>query len=129
MISTIRAVCLACFLALAMVPAMVGIAQVPSAPAPAPSAKSVFAEDGPVDTAWGAQVIAVEDSASLKSSIEGMLKRRRIPYEIRSTSATEICYEVKLPLKAHTDTITEALKSVSLDGTFDVKWEQKKDTK
>ena len=73
--------------------------------------------------------IIVEDSASLKDSIKGLLKRRRILYELRSTSATEVCFEVKLPLKTHTDTVTEALKSLSPAQTVDVKWEQKKDTK
>ena len=73
--------------------------------------------------------IIVEDSARLKDAIESLLKRRRIPYELRSTSATEICFEVKLPLKTHTDTVTDALKSLSPARTVDVKWEQKKDPK
>ena len=86
--------------------------------------KSVFAEDGPVDTTWGAQVESLRHAL-----IEGMLKRRRIPYELRSTSATEICFEVKLPLTTHTDTVTDALKSLSPSRTVDVTWEQKKETK
>ena len=263
MIPTFRAACLACLLAIAAVPTIVGFAQVPATPDPAQTrpAKSVFAENGPVDTTWDAQLeslwhalarlpaaaalsailafrprrrgtprrqapviqtqiilaivgamvmlvvgaslarafgivgaagliryrakiddpkdagvmlstlaiglasgvglylfaifatafvlavlwmiesidpepyllfevtVIVKDSASLKDSIEGLLKRRRIPYELRSTSATEICYEVKLPLKTHTDVVTDALKRLSPARTVDVTWEQKKETK
>jgi hypothetical protein len=42
--------------------------------------------------------VTVKDSTSLKESIEGVLRYRRIPFELRSTSAEETGYEVKLPL-------------------------------
>jgi hypothetical protein len=73
--------------------------------------------------------IAAKDSASLKEAIEGVLRRRRIPFELRSTSTGEICYEVKLPLDTHTDTVSEALMSLSPTRSINVKWEQKKDPK
>jgi hypothetical protein len=73
--------------------------------------------------------ITVKNSAKLKESIELLWKRRRIPYELRSTSAEEICYELKLPIKTHTDTVTDALKALSQTDPVNVKWEQKKDTK
>ena len=68
-------------------------------------------------------------SASLKESIERLLRRRRIPYELRSTSDEGICYEVKLPLDAHTDTVSDALMSLNPARSLNVKWEQKKKTK
>ena len=58
-----------------------------------------------------------------------MLRRRRIPFELRSTSTEEICYEVKLPLAAHTDNVSEALMSLKPAQSVNVKWERKKDTK
>jgi MgtC family protein/uncharacterized protein DUF4956 len=73
--------------------------------------------------------VTVKDSAKLKDSIELLWKRRRIPYELRSTSSEEICYEVKLPIKTHTDTVTDALKALSQTEPVNVKWDQKKDTK
>jgi hypothetical protein len=69
--------------------------------------------------------ITAKDSAGLKESIEGVLRRRRIPFELRSTSAEELCYQVKLPLPLHTDTVTNALTSLSPAGSVNVKWEQK----
>jgi uncharacterized membrane protein YhiD involved in acid resistance len=73
--------------------------------------------------------IATKDSTGLKESIEGVLRRRRIRYELRSTAAEEICYEVKLPLDVHTDKISEALMGLKAAQSLNVKWEQKKDTK
>ena len=73
--------------------------------------------------------ITAKDSASLKDSIEGVLRRRRIPFELRSTSAEEICYEVKLPLDTHTDKVSDALMSLNPAQSVNVKWEHKKDAK
>jgi uncharacterized membrane protein YhiD involved in acid resistance len=73
--------------------------------------------------------ITATDSASLKDSIEGLLQRRRIPFELRSTSKDGICYEVKLPLDIHTDKVSEALMSLNPSRPVNVKWEQKKEPK
>jgi hypothetical protein len=73
--------------------------------------------------------ISAKDSASLKESIEGVLRRRRIPFDLRSTSTEEICYEVKLPLDTHTDKVSDALMSLNPAQSVNVKWEHKKDTK
>ncbi len=73
--------------------------------------------------------ITAKDSASLKEAIEGVLRRRRIPFELRSTSPEEICYEVKLLLETHTDKVSDALMSLGPAQSVNVKWEQKKGTK
>ena len=70
-----------------------------------------------------------QDSTGLKDLIEGVFRRRRIPYELRSTATEEIGYEVKLPLDTHTDTISDALVSLKSAKSIDVKWEPKKDAK
>jgi uncharacterized membrane protein YhiD involved in acid resistance len=70
--------------------------------------------------------ITTNDSAALKESIEGVLRRRRIPFEIRSTSSDAICYEVKLPLGTHTDRVSEALMGLKTAESVNVKWEEKK---
>jgi hypothetical protein len=73
--------------------------------------------------------ITATDSASLKDSIEGLLQRRRIPFELRSTSNDGITYEVKLPLDIHTDKVSDALMSLNPTRPVNVKWEQKKEAK
>ena len=73
--------------------------------------------------------VTAKDSASLKEPIESVLRRRRIPFELRSTSEDETCYEVKLALGTHTDKASEALMALKSAQPINVKWEQKKDTK
>ena len=73
--------------------------------------------------------ITVPDAASLKDSFEGVLRRRRIPFELRSTSADEVCYEVKLPLDIHTDKVSDALMGLNPPRSVNVKWAQKKESK
>jgi len=73
--------------------------------------------------------ITAEDSASLKDAFEAVFRRRKIPFELRSTSNTEICYQVKMPLDIHTDSVSDALSSLSAERPISVKWEQKKDRK
>jgi uncharacterized membrane protein YhiD involved in acid resistance len=73
--------------------------------------------------------ISAKDSASLKGSIEGVLRRRQIPFELSSTSADAISYEVKLPLDTHTEDVSDALMSLNVPQPVNVKWEHKKETK
>jgi hypothetical protein len=73
--------------------------------------------------------ITVPDAPSLKDSFERVLQRRRIPFELRSTSADEVCYEVKLPLDTHTDKVSDALMSLNPPQSVNVKWAQKKESK
>jgi uncharacterized membrane protein YhiD involved in acid resistance len=73
--------------------------------------------------------IATEDSASLKDAFEGVFRRRKIPFELRSTSDAEICYQLKMPLDIHTDSVSDALSSLSAERSISVKWEQMKDRK
>jgi uncharacterized membrane protein YhiD involved in acid resistance len=73
--------------------------------------------------------VTAKDSASLKAPIEGVLKERRIPYELGSTSEDKITFEVKMPLDIHTDLISSAVMSLDAARAVNVKWEHKKDTK
>jgi len=71
--------------------------------------------------------ITAKDSTGLKELVENVLRRRRIPFELRSTSSDAICYEVKLPLGTHTDKVSEALMALKSAQSVNVKWEEKKD--
>jgi hypothetical protein len=73
--------------------------------------------------------ITAKDTATVRDLIEDVLRRRRIPFELRGTSTEEICYEVKLPIDGHTDAVSEALMSLKPAQAINVKWEPKKDTK
>jgi len=73
--------------------------------------------------------IAAKDSAGMKESIEAVLGQRHIPFELRSTSAEEISYEVKLPVGMHTEQVSDELTNLTAAEPIGVKWETKKDTK
>jgi len=67
------------------------------------------------------------DSKDLKPAIEHVLNRYRIPFELRTTSPEDIAYEVKVPLKRHTDTISAAIVRVDPKQAVEVKWDKKKE--
>jgi Domain of unknown function (DUF4956) len=71
--------------------------------------------------------VAVKNPAEIRPSIEGVLRRIRIPFELRSTSAEEVCYEVKVPTNRKTDSISSAISQVDPKQSLDIKWEKKKE--
>jgi hypothetical protein len=73
--------------------------------------------------------IATKDAANMKESVEDVLRRRDIHFELRGASAEEISYEVKLPPNLHTDKVSEALMSLNAKEPVNVKWDAKKATK
>ena len=74
-------------------------------------------------------VITADAALSLKESVEGLLHRRQIPYELLGMSADELRYEVKLPLEMHTDTLSQVLTRLHHTQSIQVKWEHMKDAK
>jgi hypothetical protein len=73
--------------------------------------------------------VTAKDLTSLKDQIEGVLRRRRIPFELRSTATEAISYEVRLPMDTKTDRVSDELMSLDPSQTVNVKWEQKKNIK
>src|ERR1051325_744581 len=73
--------------------------------------------------------ITAKDSATMKDPIEAVLRRRRIPFELVSTSLEKICYEVKMPLETHTERVSDALMDLNPAQAVNVKWEHKKESK
>jgi len=73
--------------------------------------------------------ITTKDAANLKDSVEGMLRRREIVFELRGASAEELSYEVKLPLNLQTDEVSDALMSLNATEPVNVKWDAKKPNK
>jgi len=73
--------------------------------------------------------ITAKDAPAVKDGIEGVLRRRKIPFELRGTSAEETSYEVKLPLGARTARVSALLMALGPAGAINVKWVPKKDSK
>jgi uncharacterized membrane protein YhiD involved in acid resistance len=70
--------------------------------------------------------LATKGASNMKESVEGVLRRRDIHFELRGASEDEISYEVKLPLDLHTDKVSQALMSLKAPEPVNVKWETKK---
>jgi hypothetical protein len=72
--------------------------------------------------------VRTKDPAELRSRLERVLRQQRVPYELRSSSAEALCYEVRLPFDRRTDPLSNAI--VALDGSTEiaVEWEEKKAT-
>jgi len=73
--------------------------------------------------------ISAKDVGASKEQIESLLQRRKVPFEVRTISPEELCFEVKLALDANTDSISEALTALRPDGAVEVKWEPRKEKK
>ena len=62
----------------------------------------------------------------MRAPIEGV-RRSRIPFELRSTSGDQVCYEVKVPVNRKTDSVSSAISDVDPKQPIDVKWQKKKE--
>jgi uncharacterized membrane protein YhiD involved in acid resistance len=71
--------------------------------------------------------VKVPDPAKLKPEIDRLLARRRLEFEIRTTSKEEICYDVHYPRDRKTDQLSAQI--LKLDKSAEVKWEEKKEKK
>jgi len=70
--------------------------------------------------------VAMKDAAEMRPQIERALRRFRLRFELRGSSAEEVSYEVKVPEKRNTDNISTAIGAIVPDQTIDVKWDKKK---
>src|SRR5262245_48590705 len=70
--------------------------------------------------------VNVKDVAPMRPSIEQTLRHHHVRFELRSTSADDVCYEVKVPLKEQTDTVSKAIAGLDHKQPIEVKWEKEK---
>jgi uncharacterized membrane protein YhiD involved in acid resistance len=73
--------------------------------------------------------IKSKDPARTQPAIEALLKRNRIKHDLRSTTNTEVCYEVQLPLAKKTDRLSEAIRDLDKSAPPAVEWQDKKANK
>lgn len=70
--------------------------------------------------------VIAPDPTSMRSSVEAILRRHDIKYEIRSAGAKELMYEAHLPLDTRTDRVSNAILLLEGDGEKEIIWEEKK---
>jgi hypothetical protein len=70
--------------------------------------------------------VTTDDPASLRSGIEGILRRHHINYELRTAGAKDLVYEAELPFKTRTDRVANAILLLDSKQETEVVWEEKK---
>jgi uncharacterized protein DUF4956/MgtC family protein len=71
--------------------------------------------------------VTASDPAKLRPQVEGLLRSKRVRFELRGSGPEEISYEVLLPQRIRTDRIANEILALQSDGQAAVSWEEKKE--
>jgi len=66
--------------------------------------------------------IKSKDAAKLQPTLEALLRRRRVRYELRESTPEEISYLVELPIDMKTDGISAEIIALDPDPGTGVEW-------
>ena len=69
---------------------------------------------------------AGDQTDELRPKIEAILRRFKLPYDLRASADAELCYEVAVPLDLERDRVTDAILRLDPDGHAAVDWSEKK---
>jgi len=69
---------------------------------------------------------AGDQTDQLRQKIEAILRRFKLPYDLRASADAELCYEVAMPLDLERDRVTDAILKLDPDGHAAVDWSEKK---
>ena len=69
---------------------------------------------------------AGDQTDELRPKIESILRRFKLPYDLRASADAELCYEVAMPLDVERDRVTDAILRLDPDGHAAVDWSEKK---
>lgn len=75
------------------------------------------------------RIKAAEDTDSMRGDFEKVLSGYKLPYELRSSSDDEVCYDVQVPIELPTDRVSNRILKLDPAGHLAVEWEDKKPKK
>ncbi len=67
-----------------------------------------------------------DETDARRAEIETILHRSRIEHQLRSSSDTELCYDIRVPLEVERDQISNAILALDPEGHAAVDWSEKK---
>jgi uncharacterized membrane protein YhiD involved in acid resistance len=67
-----------------------------------------------------------KDAGRLRPAVEGVLRRFRVEFDLRSASEEELSYDVQVPFETELDQITDALLNADRQTPVAVDWDEKK---
>jgi uncharacterized membrane protein YhiD involved in acid resistance len=69
---------------------------------------------------------AGDQTDELRQKVEAILRRYKLPYDLRASADAELCYEVAMPLDLERDRVTDAILRLDPEGHAAVDWSEKK---
>jgi uncharacterized membrane protein YhiD involved in acid resistance len=69
---------------------------------------------------------AGDQTDELRPKVEAILRRFKLPYDLRASADAELCYEVSVPLDLERDRVTDAILRLDPEGHGAVDWSEKK---
>ncbi len=70
--------------------------------------------------------VKAKDPAALKPKIDELLRRHRLEHELRTVTKDEVTYEVRMPIEAKTDRLSNEILTIDPANAAGVEWEEKK---
>jgi uncharacterized membrane protein YhiD involved in acid resistance len=75
------------------------------------------------------KIKAEKEADELRPRIEPILQTYRLPFELRSASDAEVCYDIQVPIETHVDDVSNRILRLDPEGHLAVEWEEKKNKK
>jgi len=72
------------------------------------------------------KVEAEKKAEALRAKVEQVLRKYRLPYEVRTLSADELAFSVQVPLDVQTDAISLTIVNLAPKNEVKVDWSEKK---
>jgi hypothetical protein len=73
--------------------------------------------------------VKANDPAALKPKLDALLTRYRLEYALRGTTKEELDYEVRVPVEAKTERLSDRILKIDAENVTGVAWEEKKEKK
>ena len=70
--------------------------------------------------------VTAAEPTEIRSSVEAILKRYKIQYELRTAGQKELVYSAELPLDVRTDKVANAILALQEGNDTEVLWDEKK---
>jgi uncharacterized membrane protein YhiD involved in acid resistance len=70
-----------------------------------------------------------KDTDAMRARFEQILGTYHLPFELRSASDDEVCYDLQVPIEVQTDDVSNRILQLDPDGHLAVEWEEKKNKK
>jgi uncharacterized membrane protein YhiD involved in acid resistance len=72
------------------------------------------------------RIKAEKETDAMRAKFERILQTYKLPFELRSASDEEVCYETHVPMEVQIDDVSNRILKLDAGGRIAVEWEEKK---